>query len=204
MLLALQLNNLLESGGGGPDTTPDAFSFTDQTGVPRSSIRTSNAITVAGINAATIISVSGGSYDINGSGLFTSSSGIVNSGDTVRARHTSSASFSTATNTAITIGGVSDTFTSTTEAGVSTPNVVAEAEATAISDIEAVSLVAAVTRAYSGSVANGNVISQNPAASTTVDTGSTITIVVSKGAAPVVSGKRGWTYGFGFGFGKRQ
>ena len=102
----------LESG----DTTPNAFSFTDQTGVALSSTITSAAITVSGIDAAATISVSGGSYDINGSGTFVTTPGTVNNGDTVRARHTSSASHETATNTIVTIGGVSDTFTSTTEA----------------------------------------------------------------------------------------
>lgn len=110
-------------GEGGDDTTPNAFSFTDQTGVARSSTITSAAITVSGIDAAATISVTGGTYDVNGSGTFVSTSGTVDNGDTVRARHTSSASYSTATNTVVTIGGVSDTFTSTTESnpGDTTP-----------------------------------------------------------------------------------
>lgn len=100
---------------GDEDTTPDAFSFTDQTGVARSTTITSASVTISGIDAPATITVSGGLYDINGSGDFVSTPGTVNSGDTVRARHTSSASYATATNTVISIGGVSDTFTSTTE-----------------------------------------------------------------------------------------
>jgi hypothetical protein len=96
------------------DTTPDAFSFSDQFGTATSATITSAAITVSGIDAASAITVSGGTYDINASGSFTSDAGTVNNGDTVRARHTSSASYSTATNTTVTIGGVSDTFTSLT------------------------------------------------------------------------------------------
>lgn len=111
MLLPLLLNNLLTSSS---DTTPDQFAFTDQSGVTRSATITSAAITVAGINDVAAISVSGGTYDINASGSFTASPGTVNNGDTVRARHTSSANYSTATNTIVTIGGVSDTFTSIT------------------------------------------------------------------------------------------
>jgi hypothetical protein len=99
---------------GEDDTTPDAFSFTDQSGVALSSTITSAPITVTGIDAAAAITVTGGTYDINGSGTFVSTEGTVNNGDTVRARQTSSASYLTATNTAVTIGGVSDTFTSTT------------------------------------------------------------------------------------------
>ncbi len=100
-----------------PDTTPTAFSFTDQTDVATATTITSAAITVAGINAAAAITISNGTYDVNSSGSFVSTAGTVNNGDTVRARHTSSASNSTAVDTVVTIGGVSDTFTSTTAAG---------------------------------------------------------------------------------------
>jgi hypothetical protein len=121
MLLALQLLNLLEGEGAPPDdTTPDQFTFTDQTGVSQSATITSAAITVAGIDTAAAITVSGGSYDINESGSFTTDPGTVNNGDNVRARHTSSASYSAVTSTVVTIGGVSDTFSSTT---IPNPNV---------------------------------------------------------------------------------
>ena len=101
-----------------PDTTPDAFTFTDQTGVALNSLITSNTITVSGINTSTSISITGGTYSING-GAFTSGSGTVTNGQTVTVQHTSSSSYTTATNTTLTIGGVSDTFTSTTQAFVS-------------------------------------------------------------------------------------
>ena len=99
------------------DTTPDAFSFTDLTGQALSTLVESNAINVAGINAAAAISVSGGEYQI-GSGSWTSAAGTVTNGQTVKVRHTTSASNGTATNTVLTIGGVADTFTSTTAAGL--------------------------------------------------------------------------------------
>lgn len=98
---------------GAADTTPDAFSFVDQTNVALSTQITSAAITVAGINSPADITVTGGTYSVNG-GAFTAAPGTVNNGDTVTARHTSSAALSTATDTVVTIGGVSDTFTSTT------------------------------------------------------------------------------------------
>jgi hypothetical protein len=100
---------------GASDTTPDAFTFTDQTGVALNSTIISNTITVSGINAASAISISGGTYSING-GAYTSSSGTVTNGQIVSVAHTSSGSNSTAVNTTLTIGGVSDTFTSTTAA----------------------------------------------------------------------------------------
>ena len=103
------------------DTTPDAFTFTDVTGQSVSTVVESNAITVTGIDAAAVISVTGGEYQING-GAWTSSPGTVTAGQTVQVRHTTSASYSTATNTVLTIGGVSDTFTTTTMAADSTPD----------------------------------------------------------------------------------
>jgi hypothetical protein len=102
------------SASGGSDSTPDAFSFVDQTGVAKSSVITSDPITVSGIDTSSAITVTGGSYSINGA-AFTTSAGTVVLGDQVRAQHVSSASNATATNTAVTIGGVSDTFTSTTD-----------------------------------------------------------------------------------------
>jgi N-acetylneuraminic acid mutarotase len=103
------------------DTTPDSFSFTDQTGVALSTAIISNAITVSGINAAIAISVTGGTYSING-GAYTSASGTVNNGNTVIVKLTSSGSYTTTTNATLTIGGVSDTFSVTTAAKDTTPN----------------------------------------------------------------------------------
>ncbi len=103
------------------DTTPDAFTFTDQSNVALSSTIISNTITVSGINAGTSISITNGSYSING-GTPTNANGTVFNGDTVSVRHTSSGSFSTSVNTTLNIGGVTDTFTSTTLAADTTPN----------------------------------------------------------------------------------
>jgi hypothetical protein len=103
------------------DTTPDAFTFIDATDVGLGLEQLSNAITVAGINTAAPISVTGGEYRIN-AGPFTSSAGTVVNGDEVVVRHTSAATPATATNTVLTIGGVSDTFTSTTVPPDSTPD----------------------------------------------------------------------------------
>lgn len=104
------------------DTTPNAFSFTDKTGVATSTAITSNSITVSGINSATTISISGGSYSVNGGG-YTSASGTVNNGDTVTVRVTSSGTGSTTTSATLTIGGMSDGFSVTTGT-VNTPPVI--------------------------------------------------------------------------------
>lgn len=107
--------------GYGPDTTPDVFVFTDVTGIAPGQVVTSDAITISGINTPTTISVSNGEYSVN-LGSFTNSSGTVNNGDSIRARHTSSASYNTQVNTAITVGGMSDTFSSTTFADPGAPS----------------------------------------------------------------------------------
>ena len=95
------------------DITPDQFIFTDQVNVALSTVSTSNSITVSGIDAAAPISISGGTYSING-GAYTNTSGTVSNGNTVTAQVISSGSYSTTANATLTIGGVSDTFSVTT------------------------------------------------------------------------------------------
>jgi hypothetical protein len=113
--LSLGLGLSLNGAGPPPDIIPDAFTFTDQTGVEPSTVTASAAITTAGLTGSAVVTVTGGEYRKNG-GSWTSSAGTAVNGDQFEARHTSSASYSTATNTVLTIGGVSDTFTSTTRA----------------------------------------------------------------------------------------
>jgi len=106
-----------------PDTTPDAFTFTDQTGVTLSTVVTSAPITVTGISLSTTISISGTNnpeYQIN-SEPWTNVAGTVQDQDSVKVRHTSSAFNGIGIDTVLTIGGVSDTFTSITVGGVGAP-----------------------------------------------------------------------------------
>ena len=116
------------SGGGGPtppppaaDTTPDGFTFTAQAGSDPSSTITSNEVTITGINAASPVSIAGGTYSING-GAFTGSAGSVTSGQRIQVRLNSSTQFLTAANAALTVGGVSGTFTATTRDADRIPN----------------------------------------------------------------------------------
>lgn len=101
------------------DTTPDQFVFADQTGVALNTKITSAPITVTGINSGSSISVSGGQYSRN-NGSFTSSKGTAYNGDSIRVRHTSSTAYNATINTVLTIGGIKDTFSSTTQANVPT------------------------------------------------------------------------------------
>jgi hypothetical protein len=102
-------------GGGAPDTTPDSFSFDVVWNVQPGTVQVSNAITVSGIGSATPVSIMGGEYSING-GAYTSADGMADANDQITVRHTSSAARDAATHSTLTIGGVSDTFTSITEA----------------------------------------------------------------------------------------
>jgi len=103
------------------DTTPDAFSFTAQTNVPRNTLVSSNTITVSGINAPTSVSISNGEYSIN-NGVFTSSTGTTRNNDTIRVRQTSSSNFSTMTGATLDINGTTGTFNVSTEAMDTTPD----------------------------------------------------------------------------------
>ena len=102
------------------DTTPSAFTFTDLTNVALATEYASNAIQVLAVGAGldVPISVTGGAYAVSDDGVtygsYTTSSGVVQLSDWVRVRHTSSADYATATGTVLTIGGVSDTWTTTT------------------------------------------------------------------------------------------
>ncbi|HQR19149.1 MAG TPA: pre-peptidase C-terminal domain-containing protein, partial [Gemmatimonadales bacterium] len=102
-----------------PDTTPNAFSFTSQTGLIPESTVTSNAITPAGYNTAAAISVANGTYSIGClEPGFTSSAGTITPGQSVCVRHNASAGFGATVTTTLTIGGVAGTFSSTTVASL--------------------------------------------------------------------------------------
>lgn len=100
--------------GAPNDTTPDAFTFTDRTGVELSTNTESNQIVISGINTPTNISVSGGTYSINNA-TYTGNVGTVSNSDSIKVRLTSSASYNTATQMTLTIGGVSSVFRATTK-----------------------------------------------------------------------------------------
>ncbi len=106
------------AGGAGAcaiwDTTPDAFSFEDETGVERSVDVVSNEITVAGIDTPTPISIVGGRYSIDG-GEPTDADGLVENGQVVTVAVVSSPDYSTTVDAVLTIGGVEDTFSVTTK-----------------------------------------------------------------------------------------
>ena len=96
------------------DTTPDAFTFVDQTGAELNTLTVSAAVTISGITGPSPISVTGGEYKI-GSGIWTSTAGTITNNQQLQVRVTSSNAYSTAVSATVTVGGVADTFTVTTK-----------------------------------------------------------------------------------------
>lgn len=101
------------------DTTPDVFVFTDVADTDFSVQLTSNAITVSGITGPTSIAIISiqdealAEYSVNGD-AFTAVAGTVNDGDSVEVRMTTGADLGVTHTASLTIGGVSETFFSTT------------------------------------------------------------------------------------------
>lgn len=101
------------------DATPDPFSFSDLTGQSRSTRVVSADVTITGLEVPTQISISGDGapeYSLDGGVSWGSAPGTVVNNATVRVRLTSSGSYGAAHDALITIGGVTDTFSVTTEA----------------------------------------------------------------------------------------
>ena len=94
------------------DTTPTAFSLTPNLGSDLNLDKT-KSFTVRGINAASPISIEGGTYQIGG-GSFTSEPGLVNEGQTVTVSLRTASTYATDTALRVTIGGVSAIFRITT------------------------------------------------------------------------------------------
>jgi hypothetical protein len=103
-----------------PDTIPDAFSFVDAIDVALSAQVDSAPVVIAGIEAPAPVSISGGSYAIDG-GAFTSVAGLVDNGQAIVVRVAAAATPSTTVDATLTIGGVSDTFSATTIPDITPP-----------------------------------------------------------------------------------
>lgn len=107
----------------GADTTPSAFSFTDQTGVALGSTNNSDNVTVAGIDNTTTLALTGDAsckYSINGAAWATADDNVTLN-DNVALQNVASGSYSTAISCTLNLGGVTDTWSRTTLAAVSDP-----------------------------------------------------------------------------------
>ena len=108
---------------GAPDTTPDAFSFTDQTGVAVSTLITSNIVTISGITGSVNVSVTGdGGPQVRINGGTWVTSGTIQNGQSLEVRLTSSASYGAMHSATVTVGTVSDQWDVMTVAQDTMPN----------------------------------------------------------------------------------
>lgn len=91
------------------DSVPDTFSFNNLVNTELNSQIVSNEIIVSGINSAISLSINSGEYSIN-SGAWNSSNTIINNGDKIKLRLTSSSSYSTQSNIVINLWSVSNSW----------------------------------------------------------------------------------------------
>ena len=97
------------------DTTPDAFSFTDINDVELNSEQRAT-VTISGITKESPLSIVGGEYSLDGGKTWSNANTTVQNGAVVTVRHQSSTQYLQSVDTTLTVGGVSDTFTTTTKA----------------------------------------------------------------------------------------
>ncbi len=106
-------------GINGPnDTTPNPFSFQAKYDVARSTYIYSDTITVTGISSPAPISITNGTYSIDGGG-FVSHPRLVKRNQKVQIRVMSSGAFSTSTAARVNIGGIQRDFQVTTSGEIS-------------------------------------------------------------------------------------
>ena len=136
------------------DKVPNPFSFVDQTGVPVSTQISSNAVTLSGFNSYVYpISPSGCDFSLNSGSWVAAPSAASSSvylveGGVLQVRQSSSSSPLTASNAAVTVTSVSDTFTVTTIQN--TPSVATPSILTPIADSTGISKTPTLTSsAYS-------------------------------------------------------
>jgi subtilisin-like proprotein convertase family protein len=104
-----------------PDLIPESFVVPPVTGAALGVDVSSAAFTITGITAPVPISVIGGKYQID-SAPFTSTSGTVSAGQTVKVSVFSSNLFGTTKTASITVGGITVPFNVTTLAADTTPD----------------------------------------------------------------------------------
>ena len=98
-----------------PDVTPDAFDFTDQSNVAVNSTIQSNVVTITGLNAPAVVTISGQGnpkFRIQSGSWVTSA--MVNNGQTLELQVTTGAYGLTAFNVTVVVGSMADQWAVTT------------------------------------------------------------------------------------------
>lgn len=98
-----------------PDTTPNAFGFAPTIDAPLGSLQTSDPITVTGLTASSPVAIAGGYYSVDG-GAFTDRPGRVGNGAMVVVQVLAAYGYSETRVATLDIGGVSGTYSVTTQA----------------------------------------------------------------------------------------
>jgi YD repeat-containing protein len=112
----------LSVAASGTDTTPNAYSFPQKTAMPLDTLITSAPVQITGINAPASWTTSGGwacvgttnASNCGCADTAVASSGTINNGEYICARHFTPPSYSASTITTVTVGGVSAQFQTTT------------------------------------------------------------------------------------------
>lgn len=120
-ILLTNLNTTAMAISLAADTTPEPFTFVDQVDVFAGMPVVSAPVIISGIDTATNVTVSGGEYSVGCTGTWTSGNGMIANGQAVCVRHSASLASLATTYTTLTVGGVFDTFSSTTESLVIVP-----------------------------------------------------------------------------------
>lgn len=175
-----------------PDITPSAFSFTDQTGATPSTLRTSNSVTISGMDAgydspvtfptktnATVQSPATYAYEVNiNGGGWQEATGTLNirNGQTIQLRMGSPSAAEGVANFAASINGVQDIFTVTNAADSTSPDPftfndvasVAAGEQVSSNVVTITGITVAVTASFTTSGGSGHQYRKNGGAWTDV------------------------------------
>ncbi|HUR40811.1 MAG TPA: PKD domain-containing protein [Verrucomicrobiae bacterium] len=135
------------------DLMPDAFTFIERTGVATGVFVTSETVQLGGFAGSLPLVVgANGQYRLN-SGPWTTGPAQVRAGDTLAVRHVSSATDSTATETAVSVGGYNTVFRSVTTSTDRTPDAFGFATQTGVAPGTVIESATATPTGYNTGVA---------------------------------------------------
>ena len=106
-----------------PDDTPNPVTFNSVTGADFLTTYTSNTVMITGINVTVPLTITGGEYRVN-SGVWSSGSSIINAGDTLTLRITTTTGSLTNHTATVTVGSSSFTYSVTTKEVFNVPDTV--------------------------------------------------------------------------------
>jgi hypothetical protein len=106
------------------DATPVPFAFTTANNVSPGTTSTSNSVTITGIDSNIPISIIGGEWELNNSGTWSTSDGVINANDTVRVRRNAGLNYNETRTVDLTVGNITETYTIINQTAVAPSNLV--------------------------------------------------------------------------------